>query len=361
MTNQTTHPSQPTLTPASAHQLTETLLSIAALRSAPTFDWTSIAAQAMARIHPETTIGLIVATHNKDHARVTAESTGVGSCWESTPSDPNGSQLDDPFNPEHARCALDRIDAALIQIPQDSLTTGYVTHASKLLPNWIANPLSEPWNTNHPNSSSKSIAAYAPIHHADDSSSSTVPCLLAFVRTDSCSLPTLSAMLAEAMSALIFKARRTFVTNTLNQSAYANFKPNPFQWLTQREQTILDHLVEGKSVRVIAECIGRSPHTVHDHVKNLHRKLNACSRGQLIARALGHPTPPTQSELLCLTIDPELIETCSCRTTQQTRAIPELKLTQSTQDADLQNADTLPQPIRATPLNCSTESSRVAL
>jgi hypothetical protein len=27
---------------------------------------------------------------------------------------------------------------------------------------------------------------------------------------------------------------------------------------------------------------------VHDHVKSLHRKLNASSRGQLIARALGH-------------------------------------------------------------------------
>lgn len=60
------------------------------------------------------------------------------------------------------------------------------------------------------------------------------------------------------------------------------------QWLTVREQIILKHLLLGKSVREIAEELGRSPHTVHDHVKSLHRKLNANSRGELVARALGY-------------------------------------------------------------------------
>ena len=50
---------------------------------------------------------------------------------------------------------------------------------------------------------------------------------------------------------------------------------------------VLEQLILGKSVREIAEMIQRSPHTVHDHVKNLHRKLGATSRGALIARALG--------------------------------------------------------------------------
>ena len=62
----------------------------------------------------------------------------------------------------------------------------------------------------------------------------------------------------------------------------------PSRMLTAREQEILDKLTLGLSVRVIADELGRSPHTVHDHVKSLHRKLNASSRGQLIARALGH-------------------------------------------------------------------------
>ena len=52
-----------------------------------------------------------------------------------------------------------------------------------------------------------------------------------------------------------------------------------------------EHLALGKSVKQIASDLARSPHTVHDHVKSLHRKLNASSRGELIARALGHLAP----------------------------------------------------------------------
>lgn len=63
------------------------------------------------------------------------------------------------------------------------------------------------------------------------------------------------------------------------------------QWLTGREQVVLEQLALGKSVRQIAEDLDRSPHTVHDHVKSLHRKLDASSRGELIARALGHLNP----------------------------------------------------------------------
>jgi DNA-binding CsgD family transcriptional regulator len=58
--------------------------------------------------------------------------------------------------------------------------------------------------------------------------------------------------------------------------------------LTHREQQVLEHLALGKSVKQIATDLARSPHTVHDHVKSLHRKMNASSRGELIARALGH-------------------------------------------------------------------------
>ncbi len=62
-------------------------------------------------------------------------------------------------------------------------------------------------------------------------------------------------------------------------------------WLTVREQGILQHLLLGKTVREIATELGRSPHTIHDHVKSLHRKLGASSRGELIARALGYLHP----------------------------------------------------------------------
>ena len=64
---------------------------------------------------------------------------------------------------------------------------------------------------------------------------------------------------------------------------------DPPAWLTEREQQVLSRLVQGLSVREIAEALGRSPHTVHDHVKTLHKKLHASTRGALVARALGHP------------------------------------------------------------------------
>lgn len=59
-------------------------------------------------------------------------------------------------------------------------------------------------------------------------------------------------------------------------------------WLTPREQDVLERLVEGKSVREISDELERSQHTVHDYVKSLHRKLGATSRGELVAKVLGH-------------------------------------------------------------------------
>jgi DNA-binding CsgD family transcriptional regulator len=72
--------------------------------------------------------------------------------------------------------------------------------------------------------------------------------------------------------------------------------PGRSLWITPKEQDVLDRLILGYSVREIAAELGRSPHTMHDHVKSLHRKLGATCRGDLIARALGHHrTPATPS------------------------------------------------------------------
>ena len=87
-----------------------------------------------------------------------------------------------------------------------------------------------------------------------------------------------AAMLGAVMGALLERCRLGFVPGPVDAS----------RRLTPSEQVILEHLVLGRSVREIAEGLGRSPHTVHDHVKSLHRKLRARSRGELIARALGH-------------------------------------------------------------------------
>ncbi len=83
------------------------------------------------------------------------------------------------------------------------------------------------------------------------------------------------------------------VLPVLAERAALAFGADFSQTLTSREQMILVELVSGASVREIAERIDRSPHTVHDHVKSLHRKLNASSRGELVSRYLGfHASSP---------------------------------------------------------------------
>jgi DNA-binding CsgD family transcriptional regulator len=73
--------------------------------------------------------------------------------------------------------------------------------------------------------------------------------------------------------------------------AFGSEAGEPVRRLTPREEEVLEHLALGKSVKQIASELRRSPHTVHDHVKSLHVKLHASSRGELIARALGHLKP----------------------------------------------------------------------
>jgi DNA-binding CsgD family transcriptional regulator len=87
-----------------------------------------------------------------------------------------------------------------------------------------------------------------------------------------------AAMLGAIMGVLLGRCRLGFVPGPVDAS----------RRVTPSEQVILEQLVLGRSVREIAEGLDRSPHTVHDHVKSLHRKLRARSRGELIARALGH-------------------------------------------------------------------------
>jgi DNA-binding CsgD family transcriptional regulator len=84
------------------------------------------------------------------------------------------------------------------------------------------------------------------------------------------------------------------LNNSAAQLAAVTFgeRDEPISWLSPREQEVLDRLVLGMSVREISEELHRSPHTIHDHVKNLHKKLNASSRGELIARVLGISAKP---------------------------------------------------------------------
>ncbi len=87
-----------------------------------------------------------------------------------------------------------------------------------------------------------------------------------------------SATLSGVLRAVAHRAQKAFGAEPISAN----------RMLTPREQEVLSRLALGESVKEIAIRLDRSPHTVHDHVKALHRKLQASSRGALIARALGY-------------------------------------------------------------------------
>ncbi|MCW5757704.1 MAG: hypothetical protein KIT54_10750 [Phycisphaeraceae bacterium] len=55
---------------------------------------------------------------------------------------------------------------------------------------------------------------------------------------------------------------------------------------------MLEHLVSGHSIVEVARVIGRSPYTVHDHAKSLHRKLGVHTRAALVGCATLGVAPP---------------------------------------------------------------------
>lgn len=103
-------------------------------------------------------------------------------------------------------------------------------------------------------------------------------CLLALIAGDACDEGAFRIVCA----AFPMLAKRA--TRVLEQSLEGQTP-----WLTDREQRILVMISQGHSVRKIAETINRSPYTVNDHFKALHKKLGTSTRGELMARAFGQP------------------------------------------------------------------------
>ncbi|HEY8080118.1 MAG TPA: helix-turn-helix transcriptional regulator [Labilithrix sp.] len=64
--------------------------------------------------------------------------------------------------------------------------------------------------------------------------------------------------------------------------------PLDIHW-SPRERETLGLLLTGQSEKAIAATLGLSPHTVHDYVKVIFRKVGVASRAELMARALSAP------------------------------------------------------------------------
>ena len=228
---------------------------------------------------------------------VTTESAGVSLCKSLQPT----------TSADLARCGLDHLGNLSNvdlndSLEMDSNTTpnGAIGNAEDLFPKWSLSQHSKYWISNN---DFKTLAACIPLKGSYNKAFNSSVALKAIAK------PELSAhgqptqitdpyQFAAITAALAHKA-----TNSITRQNNGSIL-----WLTGREHTILNHLIEGLSVRAIAEHINRSPHTVHDHVKNLHRKLGASSRGQLIAIATGHHTTKTDARLQQPRILPSLLQ-----------------------------------------------------
>ncbi|MEX0654352.1 MAG: LuxR C-terminal-related transcriptional regulator [Phycisphaeraceae bacterium] len=81
-------------------------------------------------------------------------------------------------------------------------------------------------------------------------------------------------------------ARRGAIRNALWHGLHAHRPARPatrdlLARLSQTERQVLDRLRHNATERQVAQQLGRSPHTVHVHVKNIYRKLAVRSRRQL--------------------------------------------------------------------------------
>lgn len=77
------------------------------------------------------------------------------------------------------------------------------------------------------------------------------------------------------------------ITPTIALRVFASFRGDADEApsLTDRERQILELVVRGKTVRAVAEFLDLSPHTVHDHIKQVYKKLEVHSRSELILKA----------------------------------------------------------------------------
>lgn len=66
----------------------------------------------------------------------------------------------------------------------------------------------------------------------------------------------------------------------------ASAPPKSKSPLTSREQDILELLVEGLSLPVISDKLGISRNTSVTHIKNIYKKLQVHSRGEVVAKAI---------------------------------------------------------------------------
>lgn len=253
------------------------------LPAVATQDWAEQAAEALTGMDRWCRAAVMIA-HADETGRLGAiEAVGVRNSTEESRRlpDPKGDVVS-------ARVRLGRLTELGLPLKREAFSRGMSANADHLGA-WRDGPLGRVWDAN---TIDRLLIGLAPI--GGEPSDRCVIVLAALGNaTDAGTRPESrpDARVLGALMILLSKRARLALPPTEEVS-----------WLTDREQDVLSRLTLGRSVREIADELGRSPHTVHDHVKSLHRKLNASSRGELVARALGHTTTPIPS------IDPLVVQ-----------------------------------------------------
>jgi DNA-binding CsgD family transcriptional regulator len=282
----TTHTRDGASSVRSAVRITE---NICALPAVATQDWCDLAASALLPLCPPSVAAVLIGHVDSTGTIIRKEATGAGGCYVAEVTTTVGvtrsavSVL--PIDPSDA--ALTRVRTTLDQARHLSWSPGDLppgaTRAGTpdqfgLPVDYHHTPFGQRWD------SVRTAGVLLGAASLSTDVRNAGRCLIVEVAHTGGGRPDLSAQVDALAAILPSMARRALMAIGPDQTDSSH-------WLTQREQIILNHLLLGKSVREIADELGRSPHTVHDHVKSLHRKLNASSRGELVARALGHVEP----------------------------------------------------------------------
>lgn len=266
------------------------------LPSIPTQEWAASAAHALSALAPGAVVCTLVAQIARDTQQMSVISTGIAT-GRSMPTKPDSSdetsESGERARPYESNELEERTDSARalflqdkferltklgIEVPAGVWERGMVAPLRKVSPQWSTLPLGRILASQD---LVRPLLMLVPVTVPPADPAKSAICLLACVAFDPSSPETPEGELIITLGAVLptLSGRSRIALSRVS---------NPKAWLTDREQEILDQLIEGHSVRVIADRLGRSAHTVHDHVKNLHKKIGASSRGELIAKAMGY-------------------------------------------------------------------------
>lgn len=246
---------------------------IGRLPAVATLDWCDLAAGCLTQVRPGSTACVLVASVESAGRIADLEAAGVAHGLSATAESSAASPEQDASINE-LRCQAEFLPS-IGWIPGDRGAAGTVVGLIGETPSgaaWQHGPLAKLWNP----------VLFSDLLVGLTRLGTSVPgrSLVVYIAAPSKSAPFDHEDTAVLQAVLPALGRRAL-------HAIGSERSRRNHWLSPKEQAVLDRLILGLSVRQIAEELERSQHTVHDHVKSLHRKLNASSRGELIARALG--------------------------------------------------------------------------